>query len=397
MRASKFLLLFLIFSAKAAALKSQQLSSHAGVNRRHMLQLPTAAATSFLSSPSLSVLAAETSVSAKHWNSIGVLWETIRNRAIPATPACFGKILNSEILGNFRNLAETTGIICVSERHDDFEHHIVQLRVIQSVRKAFEERLNKSSERSNKSSECLAIGMECFQRKHQKYLDKFISSSSGESLRKLKIDTNWDNTWGYDILHYAPILLFAQKHNIRILGLHPSNDLVEKVREKGLSAIPRSIIDGVSTSDLGHYKRFRSTTLSELDETVFGCKEAMEAHLRKIYEVQCFREEYMAETVARHQRETKGCAWIITLAGERHILHRDGIPFRALRRDTAKRPGIQNRGIFTIVPRTVNFPVILHEAPGIGSADYVWFVERDPSIVFDETSINVAPRQIRPS
>merc|ERR1712194_843499 len=102
----------------------------------------------------------------------------------------------------------------------------------------------------------------------------------------------------------------------------------------------------------------------------------------------------MAESIARHQREyKKGNGWIITLAGERHILHRDGIPLRALRRSKVK-SGIQNRGVFTIVPRTVNFPIIAKEAPGITSTDYVWFVERDPSIKFDEESVNLAPRYL---
>eukprot|EP00957_Ditylum_brightwellii_P116041 8852935-Ditylum_brightwellii.AAC.1 len=65
------------------------------------------------------------------------------------------------------------------------------------------------------------------------------------------------------------------------------------------------------------------------------CDGAIESYIERLYEVQCFREEYMAETAALHmtkQEQTNNPGWVVILAGERHILGRDGIPNRALRR-----------------------------------------------------------------
>lgn len=63
-----------------------------------------------------------------------------------------------------------------------------------------------------------------------------------------------------------------------------------------------------------------------------------------------------------------------------------------MRRTAAKIPFHRNRGVFTILTKTVQFPIMLSVAPGMESADYVWFVERDPSVNFDESSVNLAPR-----
>ena len=126
---------------------------------------------------------------------------------------------------------ETTGLVCVSERHDDFEHHLVQLHVIQSIRKALDQRhpgrvaakskfntftrsgffssappgatgskTTATTTDNNYSSKTFAIGMECFQRKDQPFLDKFVHSGSTNPLsivdtkytiNDLKRDVNW--------------------------------------------------------------------------------------------------------------------------------------------------------------------------------------------------------------
>ena len=108
----------------------------------------------------------------------------------------------------------------------------------------------------------------------------------------------------------------------------------------------------------------------------------------------------MAETVAM-QMAKKHSGWVVILAGERHILGRDGIPFRALRRMAAHKTedldalngDVLNRGVFTFLPRTVSFPISAKEAPGMRSADYVWFLQRDPKISFDPSVVNMAPRE----
>ena len=166
--------------------------------------------------------------------NIGVLWRTIRGQATPATPGTLNTLVHSELFGGGSDKdtscsKETTGLVCVSERHDDFEHHLVQLHVIQSIRKALDQRhpvkvaavkskfntftrsgffssapgagdSKTTTTENNYSSKTFAIGMECFQRKDQPFLDKFVHSGSTNPLsivdtkytiNDLKRDVNW--------------------------------------------------------------------------------------------------------------------------------------------------------------------------------------------------------------
>mmetsp|Transcript_6398 Transcript_6398/g.13842 ORF Transcript_6398/g.13842 Transcript_6398/m.13842 type:complete len:419 (+) Transcript_6398:76-1332(+) len=325
--------------------------------------------------------------------SSGVLWRTARGDALPATPSSLAQIMKDEFLGPV-SAAASSGIVCISERHDDMEHHKIQLKVLMTMKKVL-------TERSQDVSEKLSVGMEMFQRRHQIYLDRYVAKPQEYSLADLMRDTKWNSTWGYDILHYLPLLLFAQKFRIRILGLHPSEEEVEFVKLHGLNANNGSssppIIGGVRTDDREHAEDFRRVTALQMSLSDFGgCVEAMEAAIARQYEVQCFREEYMAETAAI-QMASQPDGWIALLAGERHILKRNGLPFRALRRSTNIRmkgflslPSL-NRGLFTIVPRTEPFPAAAKDAIGMESADYVWYVQRDPSTEFREHEVNAAP------
>ena len=125
---------------------------------------------------------------------------------------------------------------------------------------------------------------------------------------------------------------------------------------------------------------------------------SLKAHFDRWYQVQRFREEFMAESVAlmlrRHHHgqahHHHGGHWTAVLAGENHILGREGIPSRALRRaslssETTSRP---SRGVYTIMPRTASFPIVASDAPSRMQADYIWFVENE-SLKANE--VNMSP------
>ena len=193
---------------------------------------------------------------------------------------------------------------------------------------------------------------------------------------------------------------------------------MDKVSNFGLAGLPKNVIAGASinTKTKDHWERFKQTT-QETMEDIKSDDSGIDAVIERLYEVQCFREEYMAETVALHMakqdQQHKNPGWVVILAGERHILGRDGIPNRALRRMAAyattrakqnvanntkwknKYDSVCNRGVFTFVPRSVSsIPVIIDnikEAPDHRSADYVWFTQRDPNATFDASVVNAAP------
>merc|ERR1719232_626805 len=133
--------------------------------------------------------------------------------------------------------------------------------------------------------------------------------------------------------------------------------MVHSVMSRGLDAVPSSLVKGVESKQPAHY------------------------------------EQYMAESVSLQVKRFKSHEqghWTAVLAGENHILGRGGIPCRALRKSAkylTKGESV-NRGLYTIIPRTVAFPVIANDAPGSSSADYVWFVENDN---LQSDKINASP------
>jgi len=63
-----------------------------------------------------------------------------------------------------------------------------------------------------------AIGLECFYRQHQPALDRYIFGH--QNFKTLKEETNWTESWGYDLNFYAKIFNFASQRKIRLLGLN---------------------------------------------------------------------------------------------------------------------------------------------------------------------------------
>ena len=88
-----------------------------------------------------------------------------RGLASPATPDALTSMINTNVLGAGAPL--TRGVLCVSERHDCFDHHLAQLYTIKQLRKALRQREDRAQ---------VAVGLEAFQRIHQTYLDRYVSA-----------------------------------------------------------------------------------------------------------------------------------------------------------------------------------------------------------------------------
>ena len=152
----------------------------------------------------------------------GVLYDCRRGLASPATPDALTSMINTNVLGAGAPL--TRGVLCVSERHDCFDHHLAQLYTIKQLRKALRQREDRAQ---------VAVGLEAFQRIHQTYLDRYVSADPNYGLNELFRDVDWQQTWGYDPLHYAPILEDARRTGMRLVGLSPPDELLDAVAKAG--------------------------------------------------------------------------------------------------------------------------------------------------------------------
>ena len=133
------------------------------VNRRTTLKGVTAACTvAAAPSPADAVEKASKSRAAQ---LAGVLYDCRRGLASPASPEALQSMINTNVLGAGAPL--TRGVLCVSERHDCFDHHLAQLYTIKQLRKALRQREDRAQ---------VAVGLEAFQRIHQTYLDRYVSA-----------------------------------------------------------------------------------------------------------------------------------------------------------------------------------------------------------------------------
>ena len=214
-------------------------------------------------------------------------------------------------------------------------------------------------------------------------------------------DVSWDSTWGYDPYLYLPILDHARKHNARLVGLSPPPELLAEVERRGLEAVysdpacSKFMPDGGVDDALGGAAR-RKRTLEGMGSKT-DCTDA------RVLEIQNLRDEYMSESAAMHyetaQRHDHSNeqrdGWLVVLAGSRHVAHRDGLPIRIARRVAAKtnapeRSDAVYRGVHTIIPEVLDFPVQARNFPSADYGDYVWFMPRRTD--FNPAVVNNAPR-----
>lgn len=306
----------------------------------------------------------------------GVLYDCRRGLASPASPEALTSMLNKNILGA-ATASNTRGVLCVSERHDCFDHHLAQLYTIKQLRKALRQREDRAQ---------VAVGLEAFQRIHQTYLDRYVSADPNYGLNELFRDVNWQQTWGYDPLHYAPILEDARRTGMRLVGLSPPDELLDAVSGAG---IPHS------TSPLWPFLPEGGVCNNNAPgrvERLYGSN----ADAERLTEIQNFRDEYMADAAARHYDSGhKRDGWLVILAGQRHVANRDGLPDRITRRmaratSTPAHSASVFRGVHTILPETTTFPVKLACLPSASYGDVVWLQPKAAD--FDPSKVNRAPR-----
>lgn len=272
------------------------------------------------------------------------IFDTSRNSYLPARAELY-----------LQKAISNKNVVCVGEVHSNPCHHKLEFDVIKS--------LNLLVPSSN-----LAIGLECFYRQHQRALDRYVFVHQNFGL--LKKETNWDQTWGFDINNYAKIFHFAAVRGIRLVGLNMPIQIAKLVIEKGLENIPQSLLEllpEVDLSDRTHRSQFYRTIQNMHHETD-------PLRLDRMYQVQTLWDEYMAESTSNFIEHSPKDTIICVIAGVGHISGRTGIPkriFRRLRTDP-----------FVIVPHQVSWspesglPDIM-APPSISECDWAWYTEKE--------------------
>jgi len=228
-------------------------------------------------------------------------------------------------------------LIFVGEVHDNPEHHLIQVQILQALTADWSP---------------LTVGMEFFATTQQPAIDRYMRGEISEDVFLKEVD--WARGWSFPYHFYRPLVVSAKRNDNDLLGINLPSSVVRKVARSGL--------DSLTAEERAH-------AAEEMDLS----QEAHREYLREVfrdhahhdlkdfdhfYQAQCVWEDTMADNIAR--RLTEGGGKMVVFAGNGHIINRFGIPDRVLRRIPVK--------IATILLYPLTERSILTKNMG----DYVW-------------------------
>lgn len=229
------------------------------------------------------------------------------------------------------------GLVFIGERHDNPEHHLIQVQVLQALK----DRLGPFD-----------LAMEIFQRPHQVALDRYLRGETTEEAFIEEID--WTKSWGHDYAFYRPLLQWARQNRARILAVNAPMEVVRKVARQGLESLAPAERDAIARdADLSN-SAHRNYLKAVFEQHRQGDLKTFDF----FYEAQCVWEETMAESIADHLRQKGGK--LVAFVGNGHLVNRFGIPERIPRRI--------HLSIATLMP----YPISKRETIEREVADYVW-------------------------
>ncbi len=233
-------------------------------------------------------------------------------------------------------------VIFVGESHDNPEHHLIQVQILQAL--------------ADRAGGQLAVGMEFFQLGHQEALDRYLQGVISEDAFLDAV--NWKETWGFDYLLYRPLMLLSKERGLRVLALNAPSGIVRKVARSGLPGLSVEERDQIAKEIVLTNEAHRAYVMKAFKDHNHPDLKQFE----RFYEAQSVWEETMAETISRHLISSGGK--MVIFSGNGHIAHHFGIPERTMRRAPLRAA-----------------TVVLHPASGqeeVDSdlADFVWITAR---------------------
>lgn len=274
------------------------------------------------------------------------IYDTSRHSYLPTHPELY---LHREI--------KNRNVVIVGEVHSNPLHHLMEFRILSALT-------------SFQGPSKMSIGMECFYRQHQEALDNFVYDHG--SLKDLKRETNWQETWGYDLSAYARILNYAHMNKIRLVGLNIPLPIVEFVASRGIRDLPSTVAKYLPEVDLSNTKH-RKQFVQAVNGMGSSHGQGNSMTLDHLYEAQALWDEYMAQSAALYLKSYPN-ALLMVVAGIGHVMGRVGIPNR-IRSRTGKEP-------FVISPFEVNWnddnglPQV-DVPPSKDECDWIWYTEHE--------------------
>ena len=185
-------------------------------------------------------------------------------------------------------------VVFVGEKHNDPWHHQTQLHVISSL---------------HQNSVPLAIGLEMFTARDQRFLDAWVGGKISEQEFVRVFQQNWGFAWPL----YRDIFLYARQERIPLFGLNVPRSITQKVAAKGVQALSDRELDDLPPNiscDLdARYKKFI--------RRLFHFKESSERTFNNFCEAQVVWDQAMAWHLADYLKRYPDRR-VVVLAGAVH-------------------------------------------------------------------------------
>ena len=232
-------------------------------------------------------------------------------------------LTNSEILSgpSAVNALKSGRMVLVGEFHNNEDHHLAQLKIIQSLHAAGAK---------------VAVGLEMFRRDSQAELDQWVTGQMDETRFKSIYLDNWNYDWNL----YRPIFEFARAQKIPLVGLNVSKRITAQVAYHGFESLSdeqKGDLEGITCDVTPAYRDFI--------QQAYGAHAHGKMSLERFCEAQLVWDTAMALRAADYVRENTGTILVI-LAGSGHA-RKLGIPTQLDKLDTEP------------------YTVVLPETPGI--------------------------------
>jgi len=229
-------------------------------------------------------------------------------------------------------------IVFIGEVHDNPDHHLIQLQLLQSLRQKWGH---------------VTLAVEFLPLQSQPILEAYFKGDISEQdfLEKVK----WPKAWGFDYHFYRPLVDFQRINGDPIAAINAPPYLVKKVARKGLESLTKPERDllpkGIDLTDREHRAYLKEVFVSHPHGEL--------ENFEYFYQAQCVWEETMAENIARLLNN--GINRVVVICGNGHIFRGLGIPKRLLRH--TKLP------VATVMPFDLEQSTLIKR----DIADYVWF------------------------
>ena len=217
------------------------------------------------------------------------------------------------------NRIKQIDVIYLGENHDSASIHQQQLVILTQL---YENLTNSDQE--------LAIALEMFQRPFQPILNRYLAQEIDET--ELRNQTEYDTRWGFDWELYAPILRFAQAHQISLIALNTPTEITHKVAASGIDSLAETDfrhippLSDIKLDNQEYRQRLLQIYQQHLEDEQGNSKEA-----DNFYTAQILWDETMAEAIALYYQNHPQ-VHIAVLVGKAHVIYDYAIPERVARR-----------------------------------------------------------------